>query len=116
YQNVEARLKRLPFDPDNRVGLPLMWGTVGFLWRADTSEYIDSWGSAFLYAAQHQSKVALLDDPRLGMGAALKFLGLSLNTTASPDIQLLRALMLKRTNLRIDSAAWSDALLTGEVV
>jgi len=115
FQNVEPRLQHLPFDPVNRLSVPLVWGTVGLLFRTDLAKADASWG--VLWDVQRAPKVALLDDPRLGIGAALKWLGYSLNSTSQSELMRARDLMLKqRSATRIDSAAWSDALLTGDVV
>ncbi len=114
FQYVEARLKHLAFDADNRVSVPLVWGTVGLLFRTDLAKADASW--AVLWNAQRAAKVALLDDPRLGIGTGLKWLGFSLNSTSQLELMRARDLMLKQHGtIRIDSAAWSDALLTGEV-
>lgn len=114
FQQVEARVRNLPFDPGNQVSMPYTWGTLGLLYRTDLIKSVDSWGVLF---NESSGKAALLDDPRIGLGAALKWLGLSLNSTAASELERAKQLLLKQRNaIRFDSAAWSDALLTGEVV
>jgi spermidine/putrescine transport system substrate-binding protein len=120
FNQVDARLKKLPFDPANDMSVPVLWGTVGIFYRTDRNLIaIDSWQAALDGARRNPTTtIALLDDPRTGVGAALKALGLSLNSRDSAE--LLRAQMwltARRAFInRFDSAAWTDALLTGDVV
>jgi spermidine/putrescine-binding protein len=58
----------------------------------------------------------MLDDPRLGLGAGLKWLSLSLNSRSAEELARASDLLSsRRSTLRVDAAAWSDALLTGAV-
>jgi spermidine/putrescine transport system substrate-binding protein len=119
FNQVDARLKKLPFDPANELSVPLLWGTVGILYRTNRNlKTIDSWQAALDEARRNPSNnIALLDEPRTGIGAALKALGLSLNSHDSAELQKAKMWLTARRALihRFDSAAWSDALLTGDV-
>jgi len=119
FAAVESRLKDLPFDRGNRYSVPFSWGTVGILYRTDQPLVIDSW-KVVLDPANSQAlagKVALLDDPLLGFGAALKAAGDPLTpadsaawTRARDRLSASRAVIAA-----FDSAAWSNELLTGEL-
>ncbi|MBI5876710.1 MAG: spermidine/putrescine ABC transporter substrate-binding protein [Chloroflexi bacterium] len=119
FAGVESRLKDLPFDRGNRYSVPFAWGTVGILYRTDQPLIIDSW-SIVLDPARNKplaGKVALLDDPQLGFGAVLKALGDPLNPTDSAAWTRARdRLAASRATIAvIDSSAWSNELLTGEL-
>ena len=119
FKLVDARLKGLPFDPNNALSAPAIWGTVGILYRTDRGVNApDSWQAALDEAKRVPANgAALLDDPRTGVGTALKALGLSQNSRNPGELQRASDWLAARRGLvnRFDSAAWSDALVTGEV-
>ncbi len=115
FQNLEARLKNLPFDPNNQISAPYVWGAVGLLYRTDKLPTVDSWNVLF-DPSRNAGKVAVLEEPRMGLGAALKWLGLSLNSASAAELARAREAFVKqRANIRYDSTAWADALLLGDV-
>lgn len=78
----------LPFDPGNAYSLPYLWGTLGIAYRTDkVSEPINSWDAIFNPEEEHKGHIALLDDPREVLGAALKYKGYSFNTTEEERIR-----------------------------
>lgn len=71
------------FDPNNEYSIPYMSGTIGICYNTDyVTEPIDSWTA--LWDTKYQKNVVLLDGVRDTLGATLKMLGYSLNTT-NPD-------------------------------
>lgn len=71
------------FDPENQYSVPYMSGTIGICYNTDyVTEPIDSWTA--LWDSQYKKNVVLLDGVRDSLGATLKMLGYSLNTT-NPD-------------------------------
>ena len=119
FKRVDARLKAQPYDPANTLSVPVLWGTAGILYRTDRNvKPLDSWQSALDEARRNPANtIALLDEPRTGVGAALKALGLSLNSRNSAELQRANAWLTSRRGLikLFDSAAWSDALVTGDI-
>jgi spermidine/putrescine transport system substrate-binding protein len=118
WPRIDARLKNLPFDPGNQVSIPFDWGTIGFMVRTDrVSKAADSWNAVLSAQSPAGTQAALLDDPRMGVGAALKLLGLSLNSRNAAEIKKAGDLLVvnKKKIATIDSAAWSDQLLTGDL-
>ncbi len=126
FQNVEARLKNPPFDPGNHFSVPLVWGTTGILYRTDQINArstqrakIDSWDVVFDSARSEELsiKAALFDQPRSGLGAALKYLGFSLNSQDRGQLSRAKELLSQPRGaiVTFDSSAWSDLLLSGQV-
>ena len=84
----------LPFDPGAEFSAPYQWGTTGL--GVDISvvgeDFPRTWGLIFdpevaaEYGLEGQFST-LLNDPRETLGAALKFLGFSLNTTDPDELQ-----------------------------
>lgn len=77
------------FDPDNEYSVPYMSGTIGICYNTDyVDEPIDSWTA--LWDTKYNKNVLLLDGVRDSLGAALKMLGYSVNTTNQDEINEAR--------------------------
>ena len=77
------------FDPNNEYSVPYMSGTIGLLYNTDyVIEPIDSWTA--LWDTRYNKNILLLDGVRDSLGAALKMLGYSLNTTDVSQINEAR--------------------------
>lgn len=115
----------LPFDPDGTHTVPYQWGTTGL--GVDLSvtgeDVAETWGLVFDpdVAAQYGlegSFATLLNDPRETLGAALKYLGYSLNTTSDTELDEARQLVndAKDRITAFDSDQYDELLVTGESV
>lgn len=112
----------LPFDPLAEYTAPYQWGTTGI---GFSYEFVDptngvSWGVIFdpEISAPYAGKISLLNDERETLGAALKYLGYSVNTTSATELQAA-ADLIKATKDRIatfDSDAYDDLLVSGDTV
>ena len=77
------------FDPDNEYSVPYMSGTIGICYNTDyVDKPIDSWTA--LWDTKYNKNVLLLDGVRDSLGAALKMLGYSVNTTNQDEINEAR--------------------------
>lgn len=113
----------LPFDPDGTYTAPYQWGTTGLgVDLSVTGEDVpESWGLIFDadLAAQYNlegSYATLLNDPRETMGAALKYLGYSLNTTDDGELEEARQLVAdaKARVAAYDSDQYDELLVNGD--
>ncbi|MFV2043100.1 MAG: spermidine/putrescine ABC transporter substrate-binding protein [Anaerolineales bacterium] len=108
-----------PFDPGLEYCLPYFWGTtgIGFNWN-DWDEAPGSW--AYLFdpelAAEFDGRISFLDDMRETIGAALIYLGYSINTTNEAELQEAKEVILavKPYLASFDSDNFEDTLLTGD--
>jgi len=108
------------YDPGNTYSMPYQWGTTGL--AVDTEVLGDdfelSWGIVFdpAFADQFSGQITLLNDPRETMGAALKYLGYSLNTTSEEELAEATDLVSQtRGNLAaFDTDQADELLVTGE--
>lgn len=112
----------LPFDPSGEYSVPYQWGTtgIGFSYEVIDDTNGVSWGVIFdpEQNAEYAGKISLLNDERETLGAALKYLGYSVNSTSAEEIQEASDL-IKATKDRIatfDSDAFDDLLITGETL
>jgi len=113
----------LPFDPDGTYTAPYQWGTTGLgVDLAVTGDDVpQTWGLLFdpELAAQYNlegSYATLLNDPRETLGAALKYLGYSLNTTDEGQLAEAGKLITdaKDRVAAFDSDQYDELLATGE--
>ncbi len=120
--NIAAEFTALPYDPGNQYSAPYQWGTtgIGYKFGEIDDENGVSWGVLFdpEMSAANTGFLSLLDDERETMGAALIYLGYSLNTTSEAEVDEAAAL-IKETKNRIaafSSAGYWDLLTSGETV
>ncbi len=82
----------LPYDPDGEWSAPYQWGTTGLgVNEAAIGEEVPrTWGLIFDPALIEQyglsGSYTMLNDPRETIGAALKYLGYSLNSTSEEEL------------------------------
>lgn len=106
------------YDPGNAHSLPFSWGTTGLLYnREAVSGTPTDWD--FLWDNQDSlaRRMTLLDDVRETMGAVLKSLGYSYNSTDPDKIEEAyeRLLELRPALASFMSFGYEDALLGGDL-
>jgi spermidine/putrescine-binding protein len=89
--NLDARFADPAYDPGGRHSVAYLWGTIGLgvdLEKVRLPEEA-GWGLVFDpdVVADHEGTVSLLDDPRQTLGAALKYLGYSINSTDLGEVE-----------------------------
>jgi spermidine/putrescine transport system substrate-binding protein len=85
------------FDPENRYSVPYLLGLTGIAYNREFfPNGVDSWSALFDAAnlPTIQGKFSMLEDERESPGAALKFLGQSLNSTDSAILQQAQDLLI----------------------
>src|SRR5262249_22119096 len=84
-RHLDPRFSEAPFDPGCRFGAPLDWGTAGlYVRKSVVPQMVPSWGLIFDPAKQAQGFL-LMEDARVCIGAALRYLGYSLNSTNAQE-------------------------------
>jgi spermidine/putrescine-binding protein len=119
FANIDERFRDPPYDPGNKVSVPYQWGTSGIGYDADVfEEPPDSWGYLFdpEMAAPYAGKISMLNDPREALGAALKYLGYSLNSNDAAQLEEAKQLLLQQKAwvATYDSEGFEDLLAAGE--
>ncbi|HEX7100482.1 MAG TPA: spermidine/putrescine ABC transporter substrate-binding protein [Acidimicrobiia bacterium] len=117
--NLDEDFTGLPYDPDNAYSVPYQWGTTGLGVNLSVvgEDYTPSWALAFdpEATAAYPGGVSLLNDPRETIGAALKYLGYSLNETSEDALQEAADLIAAANITTFDSDQYPDNLVNGEV-
>lgn len=109
------------YDPGGVYSVAYQWGTTGL--GVDMSivgeDFEPSWALVFDpdLASQYPGGVSLLNDPRETLGAALKYLGYSLNSTSEAELQEAADVIagVKDYIAAFDSDNYGELLVTGEV-
>ena len=108
------------YDPGNEYSVPYQWGTTGIGFNYD---YIDdsegvSWAVIFEPPAdaEYLGKISFLNDTRETLGAALKYLGYSLNTTDPAELAEAEELIrnAKENIAAFDSSSYWTLLTNGD--
>jgi spermidine/putrescine-binding protein len=119
--NLEPMFTDPPYDPGLVYCVPYMWGTtgIGFDWDY-FEEPPDSWAYIFdpERAQEYAGAFSLLDDSTEVLGAALKYLGYSVNSTNPEEIEEAKQVVMaiKPYVHVFDSEQFEDLLATEEVV
>jgi spermidine/putrescine transport system substrate-binding protein len=125
FKNIDPKFLDNPSDPDGKYCAPYQWGTSGIAYRTDLFEDSppDSWGVIFDPVQAQKwvdaGGINVLNDQRELIGAALKYLGYSLNDTDEAHLQEAREVILKaKPHLKsFNSEDYDDSLIVpGEVV
>ncbi|MCC5845562.1 MAG: spermidine/putrescine ABC transporter substrate-binding protein [Verrucomicrobia bacterium] len=102
-------------DPEHRYSVPYLITSAVIGYRADRMDTgPDSW--AVFADASLRGRMTLLNDQRETLGAALKFLGFSLNTVNPEEINAARDLLIEwKANLaKFESEQFKNGLMSAE--
>ena len=110
---LDAAFRRPPWDPELRWSVPYMWGVTGIAHQAGLA--IGKWSD--LWSADLAGKITMLDDPPEVLGACLKMLGYSLNSSDPGELGKAQreAIAQKRLLRAYLNAEVRDQLVAGDV-
>jgi spermidine/putrescine transport system substrate-binding protein len=93
--NIDPQFTGLSFDPEMQVHMPKDWGTTGFGYLG---RYIDeeptSWAQFFELGSKYSGRYTVLDSSPEVVGAGLKRLGYSYNTTNQAEVDEALGLLI----------------------
>ncbi len=88
FKYVSEQFRKPSFDPETdgkKYSIPYMWGSMGIGVRVDIiKDPITGWGD--LWNTKYKGQITMQDSARPTVGAALKLLGFSLNSTDENEI------------------------------
>lgn len=107
------------FDPEQKYTVPYFWGTSGF--AVDTNvatDYTASWEMMFDPDSPYCGQISMLDDERETIGAALMYLGYSINDTDPAHLEEAKNLLIQQSECvrAYDSQTNDDLIISGETV
>jgi spermidine/putrescine transport system substrate-binding protein len=121
FAHLKAENLNLYYDKDNVYSIPYNLGLTGIAYnKSKITTPPDSWAILFDPAQikQYQGEVSMLDDSREVPGAALKYLGKSLNDTDQADLDKAKQLILDQKPFLsgYDSSNVGRNLASGQIV
>ena len=117
--NMEPLNVNQYFDPEQKYTVPYFWGTSGF--GVDTNvvtDYTESWSMLFDPDSPYCGQISMLDDERETIGAALMYLGYSINDTDPAHLEEAKNLLIEQSKCvkAYDSQTNDDLIIQGETV
>ncbi|MCL1802655.1 MAG: spermidine/putrescine ABC transporter substrate-binding protein [Eubacteriaceae bacterium] len=103
------------YDAGNDYTVPYMVGTLGVLYnKKQVAEPVESWSAIF--DPNYSSKALMLDSERDAIGAALKMLGFSMNSSDDSELSQAKASLLASAHIFafLESEDIRDRLVAGE--
>lgn len=98
YKNISDTFKKQPYDSEGKFTVPYFWGTLGVLYNTDIVKgTATSWD--LLWDEKYAGQILMMDSQRDSLGAALKKLGYSLNTTSEKELEEAKQLLIKQKPL-----------------
>jgi len=95
--HLDEKFKNPVYDPGNKYSVPYLWGTTGVGWNsAKVEEPVTSWADVFEpeRLQKYEKTITMLDEMREPIGAALKYLGYSLNDTDESHLNEAKEVLL----------------------
>ena len=117
FKNVGKNFKGLPYDPDNQYSVPYQWGTTGILYNKKKVGQIDSWD--VMFDPKYKGKIAMINDVRETLGAALMRRGYSINSTDKKKLEEAKQDLAKQKPLLrgyFDSTEISPLVKNGDIL
>jgi spermidine/putrescine transport system substrate-binding protein len=112
FQNPE-------YDPGNQHSVPVSWGTTGLLYNSKKLERApEDWSYLWENQKQLSKRMTLLNDIREVIGATLRMLGYSYNSTDQQQLQQAyeKLMELKPSIASFTSDAWRSQILSGDLL
>ena len=101
FDNLSQKFREAPYDPgEDRYSVPYQWGTSGIGWNEEmigSDVEISSWDA--MWNEEWSGTMTMLNDMRETIGAALKRLGYSLNTTDEAKINEAKDMLIEQKQL-----------------
>ncbi len=115
-KNIDSKFKNLPFDPESKFSVPYLYGTCGIGYNKKmVNDRVSGFG--ILANKRYKNKIIVLDDMRFTIGAALKYLGFSANSTNPNELDRATALLIEiKKNIHSFSVTNYIDLLANEKV
>jgi|LSQX01.1.fsa_nt_gb spermidine/putrescine transport system substrate-binding protein len=98
FKYVDDRFKNLEYDPENKYSVPYFWGTIGILYNENmVDDPVDNWD--ILWNPKYAGQILMKKDVRDAMGASLKRLGYSMNSTNDEELRQAQEALIEQRKL-----------------
>jgi spermidine/putrescine transport system substrate-binding protein len=113
--NLDPAYMRVTADAQCRFSVPYMISNAGLAYRkSKVPDFQPSW--SMLDRTNVAGRVTMLNDMRETIGAALKFLGYSLNTTSDKELEAARDVVIrwKKNLAKFENEQYKNGIASGE--
>ncbi|MEO0457733.1 MAG: extracellular solute-binding protein [Cyanobacteria bacterium P01_A01_bin.114] len=107
------------YDANNAHSVPFVWGTTGLIYNSEVlTTPPEDWNYLWDNKGDLSRRITLLEDVRETLGAVLKSLGYSYNSTDPAELEeaYQKLVELKPALASFKSFGWQDELLGGDVL
>lgn len=107
------------YDKNNAHSVPAVWGTTGLIFDPDKlGQDVKGWDYVWDNKADLARQITMIQDPREVIGATLKFLGYSYNSTDPAEIEEAynKLLEIKPAIASFVTNGWEDQLAGGDLL
>jgi len=112
------RYRSPDYDPDNRHSIPISWGTTGLIYNPEKlPDGPKDWSYLWDNKEKLSKKMTLLSDVREVMGATLRMLGYSYNSTSPKELEQAynKLKELKPYVATFTTDTWQDQIVSGDL-
>jgi len=116
---LQSAFKDPTYDPGNQHSVPAIWGTTGLVYNTErVTPAIADWDDLWQRKDDLNRRLTLFNDVREVMGATLRSLGHSYNTSDPKLIEQAyqRLVDLKPAIVNFTTDGWRDQIITGDVL
>ncbi len=96
YAMVGDAYRNTDYDPENKYSVPYTWGTVGVIYNTKYVDEADVGSWDLLWNEKYKGKILMFDNPRDAFGIAEYYLGYSVNTESSAELNAAADLLLRQ--------------------
>ena len=96
YALVGDAYRNTDYDPENKYSVPYTWGTVGVIYNTKYVDEADVGSWDLLWNEKYKGKILMFDNPRDAFGIAEYYLGYSVNTESSAELNAAADLLLRQ--------------------
>jgi spermidine/putrescine transport system substrate-binding protein len=113
--NVDPEYLKIAMDPEMAHSVPYMLTNTGFAYLADKVKGVEPTWAVF-ERADLKGRMTMLNDMRETIGAALKFLGYSLNSTDDTQLDQARDVVIrwKKNLAKFENEQYKTGIASGE--
>jgi spermidine/putrescine transport system substrate-binding protein len=115
-KNLDPLFREPASDPRLEWSVPYMWNATGILYHKKLSPPPGSWSD--MWSPRLRGRVTMLDDPAEVFGAALRKLGLSINSAQPAELERAKAAAIEQKPLlrAYLNAEVRDQIVAGDVL
>jgi len=118
-ENILPRFQSSVHDPGNRYHVPISWGTTGLIYNSTKlNPPPTDWSYLWTQQRTLSRRMTLINDTREVMGATLRSLGYSYNSSNPQEIKQAyeKLVVLKPAITTFTTDAWRDQLIAGDLL